>query len=415
MNNFYWKTAFNLGGVLMFHTIDEALIDLKKGKPIIVVDNEDRENEGDLVALSEKVTPELVNFMITHGKGLVCTTITSDRAKALNLDMMVDENSDPFKTAFTVSVDHEGTETGISAFERAETIQALINDNTKANEFKRPGHVFPLIGKEGGVFVRKGHTEASLDLAKLCGAMPSAVICEIINDDGTMARVPDLHQMAEQFNLKMIHIEELIEYKKKYDTLVKREIEAVLPTEKHGMCKDVGYTNQLDDEEHIALVKRNLNADEPVLVRVHSECLTGDVFGSKRCDCGPQLDEALKQMHATLAGVLIYLRQEGRGIGLLNKLKAYKLQSEGLDTLDANEALGFSADERDYTIAAHMLKDLGVHSIKLLTNNPEKINAMSKHDIDVVERMPLHTSVHKENKQYMLTKIERFGHLAKNK
>src|SRR5699024_3903383 len=381
--------AFNLGGILMFHTIDEALLDLKKGKPIIVVDNEDRENEGDLVALSEKVTPELINFMITHGKGLVCTTITSDRANELNLDMMVNENSDPFKTAFTVSVDHENTETGISAFERAETIQALIDKNTKASEFKRPGHIFPLIGKKGGVFVRKGHTEASLDLAKLCEAIPSAVICEIINDDGTMARVPHLYHMAEQFNLKMIHIDELIEYKKKHDILVKREIEAVLPTEKYGTFNVVGYTNQLDDEEHIALVKGNINEDGPVLVRVHSECLTGDVFGSKRCDCGPQLDEALKQMHAVGAGILIYLRQEGRGIGLLNKLKAYKLQSEGLDTLDANEALGFSADERDYTVATHILKELGVHSIKLLTNNPEKINAMSKHDIDVVERMPL--------------------------
>ncbi|MBU5465949.1 bifunctional 3,4-dihydroxy-2-butanone-4-phosphate synthase/GTP cyclohydrolase II [Virgibacillus sp. MSJ-26] len=398
----------------MFYKIEDALADLKKGKPIIVVDDENRENEGDFVALSEKATPELINFFITHGRGLVCTTITSDRARKLNLNMMVDENTDPYGTAFTISVDHEKTETGISAFERAETIQALIDEKSVAEDFKRPGHVFPLIAKNGGVFERKGHTEASVDLAKLCDVAPSAVICEIINEDGTMSRLPQLQELAEKFDLKLIHIEDLIKYKQKNESLVQREVETMLPMQNYGTFKVIGYSNQLDNKEHIAVVKGDLDSNKPILVRIHSECLTGDVFGSKRCDCGPQLDSALEQISEEGAGVVIYLRQEGRGIGLLNKLKAYKLQSEGLDTLEANEALGFQADERDYTVAAQILKDLGIHSMRLLTNNPEKIAAMKQHNIDVVERVPHYTTVYQENKQYILTKIEKFGHLTKN-
>lgn len=399
----------------MFHTIGEALADLKQGKPIIVVDDEDRENEGDFVALSDHITPELINFMITHGKGLVCTTLTSERAEELKLNMMTDDNTDPYGTAFTVSVDHESTETGISAYERAATIQSLIDPKAKAGDFKRPGHVFPLVAKDGGVFKRKGHTEASIDLAKLCGATPSAVICEIINADGTMARVPELKQMAERFNLKLIHIEALLAYKKKHERLVNREVETWLPTEKYGMLRAIGYSNQLEDKEHTAFVKGDparFDKDKPILVRIHSECLTGDLLGSKRCDCGPQLDHALKQMEEEGSGVLIYMRQEGRGIGLLNKLKAYKLQSEGLDTLEANEALGFGGDERDYTVAAQILKDLDATSVRLLTNNPDKIEALREHDIDVVERVPHYTTVFEENKQYILTKIEKFGHLT---
>lgn len=399
----------------MFHTIGDALADLKQGKPIIVVDDEDRENEGDFVALSDHITPELINFMITHGKGLVCTTLTSERAEELKLNMMTDDNTDPYGTAFTVSVDHESTETGISAYERAATIQSLLDPKAKAGDFKRPGHVFPLVAKDGGVFKRKGHTEASIDLAKLCGATPSAVICEIINADGTMARVPELKQMAERFNLKLIHIEALLAYKKKHERLVNREVETWLPTEKYGMLRAIGYSNQLEDKEHTAFVKGDparFDKDKPILVRIHSECLTGDLLGSKRCDCGPQLDHALKQMEEEGSGVLIYMRQEGRGIGLLNKLKAYKLQSEGLDTLEANEALGFGGDERDYTVAAQILKDLDATSVRLLTNNPDKIEALREHDIDVVERVPHYTTVFEENKQYILTKIEKFGHLT---
>ncbi|HLR51414.1 MAG TPA: bifunctional 3,4-dihydroxy-2-butanone-4-phosphate synthase/GTP cyclohydrolase II [Candidatus Avamphibacillus sp.] len=396
----------------MFHTIEEALSDLKKGKPIIVVDDEKRENEGDFVALSDRVTPELINFMITHGKGLVCTTITSERARELNLDRMTDEITDPYETAFTVSVDHQSTETGISAFERATTIKSLVDKNAMASDFKRPGHVFPLVAKEGGVFERKGHTEASIELAKLCGAIPSAVICEIINKDGTMARLPELKILGKTFNLKVIHIEKLIEYKKKNECLVNREIGTSLPTETYGTLRAIGYSNLLDDKEHIAFVKGNLDTTDPILVRIHSECLTGDVFGSKRCDCGSQLDNALKQMKEEGAGILIYLRQEGRGIGLLNKLKAYKLQSEGMDTLEANEALGFSGDDRDYTVAAQILKDLGITSVRLLTNNPDKLKTLGEHGIDVVERIPHYTTISRENKQYILTKIEKFGHLT---
>ncbi|GAA0441416.1 bifunctional 3,4-dihydroxy-2-butanone 4-phosphate synthase/GTP cyclohydrolase II [Lentibacillus halophilus] len=394
----------------MFHTIEEAIDDLKAGKPIIVVDDEERENEGDLVALSEKITPDTINFMITHGKGLVCTSITSDQAYQVNLPFMSDDSSDPFETAFTISVDHRETMTGISTQDRAKTIHALIQSNAEGADFKKPGHVFPLIAKDGGVLERPGHTEASLDLAELCGANPSGVICEIIKNDGTMARVPDLQQMAQTFDLKLITIADLIAYRKMNEVHVTREVETNVPTE-YGSFRVYGYTNDLDGEEHIALVKGDIHSGEPVLTRIHSECLTGDIFGSYRCDCGSQLHEALDQINAAGAGVLIYMRQEGRGIGLLNKLRAYKLQDNGMDTVEANEQLGFPPDMRDYVLSAHILKDLGITHVKLLTNNPEKMDELQSDGIQVYERIPIETNVRKENEHYIHTKINKMGHM----
>ncbi|ASK61122.1 bifunctional 3,4-dihydroxy-2-butanone-4-phosphate synthase/GTP cyclohydrolase II [Virgibacillus phasianinus] len=394
----------------MFHSIEEALIDLKNGKSVIVVDDENRENEGDLVALSDMATPETINFMITHGKGLVCTSITEDVSARLNLALMTNEGSDPLGTAFTVSVDHKESTTGISAAERSKTIKALADPNSQAGDFKRPGHAFPLIAKNGGVLTRQGHTEASVDLARLSGANPSGVICEIIKEDGTMARVPDLKKMASQFNLKLISIEDLVAYRKKHEKHVKREVETGLPTE-FGNFKVIGYSNDIDDKEHIALVKGEINPDKPILIRVHSECLTGDVFGSKRCDCGPQLHQALADIEKAGNGVLIYMRQEGRGIGLLNKLKAYKLQEEGYDTVEANEQLGFAADQRDYLISAQILQDMGIKQVNVLTNNPEKITALENYGIEIVERIPLTTTYNEINMPYMQTKYKKMGHL----
>lgn len=394
----------------MFDSIEEALEDLKQGKIVIVVDDEDRENEGDFVALAEHCTPEIINFMVTHGRGLVCVPITAQRAKELDLEPMVDHNTDPHSTAFTVSVDYKTTTTGISAFERAETIKALIDESVTKDDFRRPGHVFPLIAKDGGVLRRAGHTEAAVDLARLCGAYPAGIICEIMNEDGTMARVPQLRKLADKFNLKLITIKDLIKYRNKKDTLIKREVEVDLPTE-YGKFKMVAYSNVLDNKEHLALVKGEINPDEPILVRVHSECLTGDVFGSHRCDCGPQLHAALKQIEAEGRGVLLYMRQEGRGIGLINKLKAYKLQEAGLDTVEANEKLGFAPDLRDYGIGAQILKDLGVRKMRLLTNNPRKIAGLEGYDLTVVERVPIQTEIHKENRRYLETKKHKLGHL----
>ncbi|WP_106494629.1 bifunctional 3,4-dihydroxy-2-butanone-4-phosphate synthase/GTP cyclohydrolase II [Lentibacillus sp. Marseille-P4043] len=394
----------------MFHSIDAAIADLKQGKPIIVVDDENRENEGDLVALSEKATPDVINFMITHGRGLVCTSIEIDLASRLELPKMTNHSTDPFGTAFTVTIDHNNTKTGISAVERSQTIRALVDANASENDFKRPGHVFPLIAKDGGVLVRQGHTEASVDLAKLSGAFPSGVICEIIKEDGTMARVPELIKMADEFELKLITIADLIDYRKKHEKHVKREVETVLPTD-FGDFKVVGYTNDLDRKEHIALVKGEINSDEPILTRVHSECLTGDVFGSHRCDCGPQLQEALADIEAAGKGVLLYMRQEGRGIGLLNKLRAYKLQEAGADTVEANEQLGFAPDLREYDVSAQILLDLGVTNAQLLTNNPEKVTALEKHGICVEERIPIQTTIGKDNERYMHTKSDKLGHI----
>ncbi|MGH0945275.1 bifunctional 3,4-dihydroxy-2-butanone-4-phosphate synthase/GTP cyclohydrolase II [Bacillus mycoides] len=395
----------------MFHHIEEALKDLKKGKVIIVCDDQNRENEGDFIALAECITPETINFMITHGRGLVCVPITQQYAERLQLEPMVSHNTDTHLTAFTVSIDHISTTTGISAHERAMTIRKLLDPTSKGTDFKRPGHIFPLIANAGGTLCRAGHTEAAVDLAKLCGAEPVGVICEIINKNGTMARVPELMQYAKQFDLKMITIEDLISYRRHHETLITREVEITLPTDV-GTFHAIGYSNVLDTKEHIALVKGDISTVcKPVLVRVHSECLTGDVFGSCRCDCGPQLHAALTQIEREGKGVLLYMRQEGRGIGLLNKLKAYKLQERGLDTVEANEKLGFPADLRDYGISAQILKDLGIYQLRLLTNNPNKIAGLQEYDLKVVERVSLQVPTTEENKTYLKTKVKKLGHL----
>jgi 3,4-dihydroxy 2-butanone 4-phosphate synthase/GTP cyclohydrolase II len=394
----------------MFDRIEEAIYELMQGNVVIVCDDEDRENEGDFIAIADKTTPEVINFMIKHGRGLVCTPITEGTAKRLDLLPMVSHNTDPHGTAFTVSVDYKTTTTGISAYERAETVKRLIDPETRAGDFKRPGHIFPLIAKEGGVLRRAGHTEAAVDLARLCGSEPAGVICEIINEDGTMARVPDLRKIADEFDLKMITIKDLISYRRKKEKLINREVEIKLPGE-YGDFKAIGYSNIIDNKEHVALVKGEFLEDEPVLVRVHSECLTGDVFGSFRCDCGPQLHAALAQIEEEGKGVLLYMRQEGRGIGLLNKMRAYKLQEEGYDTVEANEQLGFAPDLRDYGIGAQIIKDLGITKMKLLTNNPRKIAGLNGYGLEVTDRVSLQLPAKEENERYLKTKHDKLGHM----
>ncbi len=396
-----------------FCTIQEAIEEIKSGKMIILVDDEDRENEGDLVIAAQFVTKEAINFMAKYARGLICFPAEKEILDRLDLNLMV-ESQDPFRTAFTVSIDAKyGTTTGISAADRALTIQTAIRPDAKPDDFVKPGHVFPLIAKKGGVLVRAGHTEASVDLAKMAGLIPAAVICEIMNEDGTMARTNQLIEFSKQHNIKIATIADLIEYRMRTEKLIKREASAHLPT-KYGDFEIIVYTNSIDNYEHVALVKGHIKPDEPVLVRVHSSCLTGDILGSLRCDCGDQLHTAMKMVEKEGKGVILYMQQEGRGIGLSNKIKAYKLQDEGYDTVEANEKLGFKADLRNYGIGAQMLVDIGVRKMRLMTNNPKKIVALRGYGLEVVERVPIEIEPNDVNKCYLSVKKTKMGHLLNN-
>lgn len=401
----------NPNELISLDSIEAAIEDIRQGKVIIVVDDDDRENEGDFICAAEKITPEIVNFMATHGRGLICAPLTEERCEELGLELMVGKNTALHATPFTVSVDliGHGCTTGISASDRSKTIQALVNPNTDPHSLGKPGHIFPLKAKKEGVLRRAGHTEAAVDLARLAGLSPAGVLVEILNEDGTMARVPDLIKVAERFDLKLISVKDLIAYRLREESLIEREIVVQMPTD-FGMFDLYAFTQRSNNAKHLALVKGTWEEGEEVLVRVHSSCVTGDIFGSCRCDCGPQLHEAMRMVEKEGKGVVVYMNQEGRGIGLINKLKAYKLQEQGLDTVEANLELGFGMDERDYGVGAQILRDLGITKMRLISNNPRKRTGLQGYGLQVVERVPIEVIPNEHNQKYLTTKRDKLGH-----